>query len=122
MLAKHLGTLHICGSPPHAMPDPAPAPSSPQPPRLPVSNVLSAIASENRWYILRELARGEALPVSEVAHRLGATLSGTSKHFAVLLASGVVRQTYGGHYTIEPRFRVPGELAIDLGHVRLRFD
>jgi hypothetical protein len=39
----------------------------------------------------------------------------------VLLASGVIRRTYGGHYAIEPRFLVPGEHAIDIGHALLRF-
>jgi hypothetical protein len=39
----------------------------------------------------------------------------------LLLASGVIRRTYGGHYAIEPRFLVPGEHAIDIGHALLRF-
>jgi len=103
------------------MPDPAQASASPQPPRLSLSKVLPAIASERRWCILRELAKGEPLPVIEVAHRLGATPAGTSKHFAVLLASGLVLRTYGGNYKIDPRFLVPGERAIDIGHAYLRF-
>jgi hypothetical protein len=121
MLAKLCGILHTRGGSIHVMTDPAQASSSPKPPRLPLFQILPAIASENRWLILRELAKGESLPVCEVAHRLGATPAGTSKHFAVLLASGVIRRTYGGHYAIEPRFLVPGEHAIDIGHALLRF-
>ncbi len=58
----------------------------------PLPRVLSAIASGRRWQILRELLKGEALPVYEVARRLRATPAGISKHFAVLHASGIVRR------------------------------
>ncbi len=103
-------------------PDTARPQPPPPPPRLPLGGVLSAIASERRWQILRELLKGEALPVCEVARRLRATPAGISKHFAVLHASGIVRRTYGGHYILDPRFRVPGQNAIDVGHALLRFD
>jgi DNA-binding transcriptional ArsR family regulator len=106
----------------NVMPDPAQSSASPPPPRLPLAKVLPAIASERRWNILRELAKGEPLPVIKVAHRLRATPAGTSKHFAVLLASGIILRTYGGNYKIDPRFLVPGGRAIDIGHVLLRFD
>ena len=101
------------------MPDLTPVSASPQPS---LTKVLPAIASERRWCILRELAKGEALPVCEIAHRLRATPGGISKHFAVLHASGIVRRTYGGNYDIDPRFRVPGQFAIEIGHALLRFD
>lgn len=104
------------------MPDPAQASTNPAPPRFALDKVLPAIGSERRWCILRELAKGESLPVCEVARRLGATPAGISKHFAVLFDSGIVRRTYGGNYDIDPRFRVPGQLAIDIGHAYLRFD
>lgn len=104
------------------MSDPAPNPSKPKSPRPSLAKILPAIASERRWCILRELAKGESLPVCEVARRLRATPAGTSKHFAVLLASGIVRRSYGTHYSIDPRFVVPGERAIDIGHALLRFD
>lgn len=104
------------------MPDPTQAAASPKPPRFPLSEILPAIGSERRWCILRELAKGESLPVGEIARRLGATPGGISKHFAVLADSGIVRPTYGWHYAIDPRFRVPGEAAIDIGHALLRFD
>ncbi len=105
------------------MTDSSQDPARPQPsPRLPLGRILSAIGSERRWRILRELAKGEALPVYEIARRLGATPAGISKHFAVLHASGIVRRTYGGHYILDPRFRVPGQNAIDVGHALLRFD
>ncbi len=64
---------------------------------LPLGRLLSAIGSERRWQSLRELVKGEALPVYEVARRLRATPAGISKHFAVLHASGIVRRTYGDH-------------------------
>ena len=57
----------------------------------------------------------------EVAQRLGATPAAISKHIAVLLASGIVRRSYGTHYAIDPRFLVPGERAIEIGHALLRF-
>jgi hypothetical protein len=40
----------------------------------------------------------------------------------VLFDSGIVRRTYGGLYEIDPRFRVPGQSAIDVGHAYLRLD
>lgn len=49
-------------------------------------------------------------------------LDPASKHFAVLLASGIVLRSYGGNHKIDPRFLVPGERAIDIGHAYLRFD
>jgi len=104
------------------MSDPANPTAHSAPPRIDLEKVLSAVGSERRWFILRELAKGEALPVIEIARRLGATPAGTSKHFAVLFLSGIVRRTYGGLYEIDPRFRVPGQSAIDVGHAYLRFD
>ena len=121
-LARFLGIRHTRRGSIHVMPDPTQTPASPKPPRFPLADVLPAIGSERRWCILRELAKGESLPVCEIAARLGATPAGISKHFAVLNASGIVRRTYGGNYDIDPRFRVPGQLAIDIGHALLRFD
>jgi DNA-binding transcriptional ArsR family regulator len=104
------------------MQDPANTSANPVPPRISLEKILPAIGSARRWCILRELTKGEALPVIEVARRLRATPSGISKHFAVLIDSGIVRRTYGGLYEIDPRFRVPGQSAIDIGHAYLRFD
>jgi len=95
--------------------------TSPALPNLPLPQVLSAISSIPRWEILRELLPGRALPVCEIAHRLGMSESSISKHFAVLLASGVVRREYG-FYAVDPRFLVPGERSMDFGCVVIRFD
>jgi len=54
------------------MSDPANPTAHSAPPRIDLEKVLSAISSERRWFILRELAKGEALPVIEIARRLGA--------------------------------------------------
>ena len=83
---------------------PPPTPSSK---RWPLAKVLTAVCSEQRWYILRELLKGTPLPVNEIARRVGATPTGTSKQCAVLLAAGVIRRGYGGLFAIEPRFLVP---------------
>ena len=96
-------------------------PAKPSVARLPLPKALSVISSISRWHILRELLKGEPLPVCEIAARLRATETSISKHFAVLLAAGVVRRHYG-LYAIESRFIVPGERSLDFGCILIRFD
>ena len=91
-------------------------------PRLSMDKALAIISSVPRWLILRELSMGEPLPIAEIARRVRATPTGTSKHCSVLLDSGIVHRGYGGLYAIDPRFLVPNERSIDLGFVLIRLD
>ena len=77
----------------------------------------------NRWRILRELAKGEALPVQVLAQRIGRTSSATSKHMQVLREARLVVTSHGGHYRLAPAIRpAPGVQVLDLGHCTLRLD
>jgi len=86
-------------------------------------DIISALANPVRWSILRELARGEPLPVVELARRLGWLPANLSKHALILLRMGLVERGYGLLYRIPARFVVSGEPAtLDLGLVVLRLD
>jgi DNA-binding transcriptional ArsR family regulator len=88
-------------------------------PRPPLEDLLPAIGSTTRWSILRELIK-EPLPVCELALRFRYTDSAMSKQLGVLFEAGIVRRGYGGLYSIQPQYLVPGEAAIDFGHALLR--
>jgi DNA-binding transcriptional ArsR family regulator len=90
---------------------------------LPFDRLLTAISERTRWRILRELIAGEALPVSELARRLGAPATNISKHAQLLQRCGVLERGYGMLYRIAPRFAVPGEPAtLDFGAALIRLD
>lgn len=88
--------------------------------RPPIGRILPGISSETRLNILR-LLLVESLPVCELARRFSYTESAMSKQMAVLFQSGIVSRRYG-LYMIAPQYLVPGEKAIDLGHMLLRLD
>lgn len=90
-------------------------------PQLPVANLLAAVSSLSRWHILRELSKGEPLPVCEIAARLRSSETSISKHIAVLRTIGIVDRSYG-LYAIDRRFVVPGERTLDFGSIAIRFD
>jgi DNA-binding transcriptional ArsR family regulator len=104
------------------MDDSTSSPAKPSGTHLPLAKVLPVISSIPRWHILRELAKGEPLPVHEIARRMRFSPTSISKHLAILFDSGVVRRGYGCLYSIEPAFLVPGERAMDFGNVLIRFD
>jgi DNA-binding transcriptional ArsR family regulator len=75
-----------------------PGPSSVAPtPTIPLDVLLDAISSIVRWNILRELADGSSLMVSELATRTGIDPSVISRNLAVLRKAGIV---------INPRIRL----------------
>lgn len=94
-------------------------PPQPSQPRPPLNRILPAICSTTRWAILRELLK-EPLPVCELARRLRYSDSAMSKQVCVLHDAGILRRGYAGLYSIQPCYLVPGQPAIDLGHVLLR--
>ena len=103
---------------------PAPAPDlPPAPPALPLEVVARLLSVPARWTILRELARGEVLPVSEIAARARIEASVASRHMAALKEMGLAEQIYGRLYRLSPTLhpdRATGLL--DLGHWLLRLD
>lgn len=74
-----------------------------------------------RWMIIRELAKGEALPVMELARRLGCTTGLIGKQLMTLNRLGVAQKGFGRLYSLAPAFR-PKDGAIDFGHCVMRLD
>jgi len=76
-----------------------------------------------RWRILRELAKGEALPVNVLAVRVRCPAASVSKHMALLKKAGVVTIGYGRLYKLSPAVQPqPGSPRLDLGHCVIKLD
>src|SRR5438874_1711447 len=90
---------------------------------LSLEMVARVLSDPARWIILRELAKGEPLPVLELARRLGRSADTVSKHMAVLRDAALVVTGYGRLYQLAPAVRpAPGASVIDLGHCQIRLD
>ncbi|HEX3818120.1 MAG TPA: helix-turn-helix domain-containing protein [Chthoniobacterales bacterium] len=73
-------------------------------PLLPLAVIQSTLGSPTRWAILRELADGGSLMVSELAKRIGGSPSAISKQLAILIADGLVINPRGRLFEIPERF------------------
>ncbi|MCX7010751.1 MAG: helix-turn-helix domain-containing protein [Kiritimatiellaeota bacterium] len=88
-----------------------------------LDDLCSLLADPTRWSIIRELCKGEALPVQEIARRVGRKPMNVSKHLAVLRKYGAVVVIYGQLYRIAPALQPkPGETTLDLGHCIMKLD
>lgn len=97
-------------------------PSAPSP-AIPLHTVLNIISSPARWRILRELASGDQLMVTEIAERTRQSKDVTSKHIGVLRAAGIVLQGRNRLYQIAPQFLADkAERLIDFGYCLLRMN
>ena len=89
-------------------------------PLVSIENLARTLADPKRWLILQELGKGEALPIKELARRIGSKPDTTSKHMAVIREAGIVVSGYGRLYSLAPVFRPPaGATSLDLGHCTL---
>ena len=96
-------------------------PSPPAAPRLPLATQSLLLGDPTRIAILRELCRGEPLPVSEIARRLWRAPTAMSKHLALLRRTGVAVQGFGRLYRMAPALQPPpGATALDLGELTLK--
>lgn len=90
---------------------------------LPLQHLAAVLGKPARWLILQELVKGEPLPVTILAQRIGQTPDATSKHLAVMRRAGVVLTGYGRLYALTPPFRpAPGTRTIPLGPCTLNFE
>jgi DNA-binding transcriptional ArsR family regulator len=90
---------------------------------IPLAKILNVISVPTRWYLLRELASGEPLMVSELAERLGQSPDATSKNMAVLRNAGIVTQGRGRLYQIAPQFLIDKtDRILDFGYCLLRMN
>jgi len=99
-----------------------PASAAKTKPALKFESAADVLASPIRWRMLAELAKGQPLPVVEMARRLHLPATNISKHAAVLRDCGVIQRGFGSDYRIAEKYLVPGERAIDLGVALLRLD
>lgn len=104
-------------------PEPNP-PAASQQPVVSVKDLSRALADPTRWRLLWELGQGEALPVMELARRVGRPASLISKHLGILRKAGlVVIGYYGRLYQYAPALRyVPGARTVDLGQCVMKLD
>jgi len=99
-----------------------PIPSLP-PPALSIDTLARALSVPARWVILRELARGQALPVAELAARARITPNLTSRHMSALKELGLAEQVLGRLYRLSSQLRPdPATGLLDLGQCLLRLD
>ena len=91
------------------------------PPVLTIKATAKVLAEPGRWQLLRVLARGEAMPVREMARRIGKTPNMTSKHIIVLRKAGIVVAKYPRHYSLLPSLLpAPDATHLDLGHCLIK--
>ena len=94
-----------------------------QPPLLTLKQVALLTSDLARWAILRELAKGEAMPAYELARRMGRNTNTVFKHLSTMRKMGVVAVGFGSLYALTPAFRpAPGTATIDFGHFVARLD
>lgn len=85
--------------------------------------VIRALSNPIRWAILRELARGEPLPVVEISRRLKVSQVTLSKHASLLHEAGLLERGYGLLYRIPKALEVPDQpLCLDVGIGIIRLD
>jgi len=83
----------------------------------------TALGSDVRWQILKELSGGEPRMVMELAKVVGLSRDATSKQLAVLSRAGAVVQGRGRLYAIPKQYLPqPGQPIVDFGHCLLRLD
>ena len=93
------------------------------PVKIPLANLCRMLAEPARWRLLRELAKGEAMPVKELARRIGKSPDMTSKHLAILREAGMVEAKYGRIYQLVPAIMpAPGATHLDFGHCLLKLE
>lgn len=92
-------------------------------PPMPLSKLCSVLGEMTRWKILRELAKGEPLPVKELARRTGRSSDVVQKHVTMLKEAKIVVQGYGRLYKLAPGIQPDaGAAVLDLGHCVIRLD
>jgi DNA-binding transcriptional ArsR family regulator len=95
----------------------------PEPPTLSLDAVQSTLGSAARWAILRELADGSSLMVSELADRARMSSSAVSKQLNALVSDGIVIHPRGRLYEIAPQFLTDKtERILDFGYCLLRLN
>ena len=94
-----------------------------QPQTLALSQTCYLLSDPTRWSLLRELGQGEALPVQELARRVGQSPAATSRHLGIMRRLGLVTTGYGRLYALAPAYQpADGANTIDFGHFVARLN
>ena len=92
-------------------------------PPLGLDALTLVLNGQTRWILLRELSKGEPLPIHELARRTGKSSDSISKHMAVLRRLGVVVVGFGRLHSLAPTFRpAPGTNTIKFGYCTVHLD
>ncbi|MES2439378.1 MAG: ArsR family transcriptional regulator [Verrucomicrobiota bacterium] len=92
-------------------------------PAFSVEDLARILSEPARWHLLRELAKGEPMPVKELARRIGKTPDMTSKHLAFLREMGMVMTKYSRIYQLVPALMpAAGATHLDFGHCLVKLD
>ena len=94
---------------------------TPSGPNFPIARILPGISSTVRWAVLRELAKGDPLPIYELANRLRMSESAMSKQMAVMRRAGLVVNPYSS-YQFPAGVLSADRKTADYGCVVLRLD
>jgi DNA-binding transcriptional ArsR family regulator len=90
---------------------------------IPLAEILGAISNPARWNLMRELASGEPLMVTELAERVGQSIDTASKNMAILRKAGILIQGRNRLYQIAPQFLTDKtERVLDFGYCLLRMN
>ena len=93
------------------------------PPALTLEQACQLLGDRNRWILLRELSKGETLPVGEIVRRLSMPRHAIHRYLVLLGKLGIVTKAYGRLYVMAPAYRpAPGTATIDFGHFVARLD
>lgn len=92
-------------------------------PTLPLEALLKCISGTTRWDILRELADGSSLMVSELAKQTSWGADVISKQLAILRKAGIVINPRGRLFEIAPQFLADKtNRLVDFGYCLLRMN
>src|SRR4051794_27199009 len=91
-------------------------PSPDIPPTVAFTKLVSILSDASRWRMLRALAGGETLMVSELAEIVETSFDSASKHMSVLREAGIAIQGRNRCYRLHPQFLVDkSQRLVDFG-------
>jgi len=90
---------------------------------LSLAQVAKLLSDPTRWRLLREMSKGEMLPIAELAQHSGCSSDSAYRHLVLLIRMGIAVLRYRGFYAMAPAYVPPaGSTTIDLGHCVVRLD
>jgi DNA-binding transcriptional ArsR family regulator len=92
-------------------------------PLVAFNRLVTVVSDASRWRMVRALASGEMLMVSELAEVARVSADSASKHMALMRETGIVTQGRNRLYQLRPEFIVDrSERVVDFGYCLLRLN